>query len=47
MVLSEAVGGVKDKIMSLFKTNIIKDYSKLTRFKNLYGREKKSRQLKI
>ena len=31
------VGGVKDKIMSLFKTNTANGYSKLTRVNSVYG----------
>ena len=38
---------VKDKIMSLFKTNLTKDYSKPTRVKNVYGGIKIPRKLKI
>ena len=41
------MSGVKNKIMSLFKKNIINNYSKSTRFKNLYDRGKKNRQLTI
>ena len=40
------MGGVKDKIMSLFKTNTIKNYRKPTRAKNLYVTGKKPRKLK-
>ena len=31
------VWGVKDKIMSLFKTNTTKDYNKAIRVMNVYG----------
>ena len=31
------MGLVKDKIMSLFKANTIKNYSKPTPFNNMYG----------
>ena len=43
----KTIGGVKDKIMSLFKTNTTKDYSKPTRFKNAYRGRKKPRKQKI
>ena len=38
---------VKDKIVSLFKTNLTKDYSKPTRIKNVYGGGKIPTKLKI
>ena len=40
------MGAVKDKIMSLYKTNVIKDYRKPTRIKNMYSDVKKIRKLK-
>ena len=40
------IGGVKDKIMSLFKTGATQDYSKATLVKNAYGGGKKERKLK-
>ena len=40
----KTVGSVKDKIMSLFKTNTTKEYSKSTLAKNVYGGEKKPRK---
>ena len=40
-------GDAKDKIMSLFKTNKTKYYSKPTCAKNVYGGRKKPRKLKI
>ena len=46
-IFEKTVGCVKDKVMSLFKTNTTKDYSKLTRVKNVYGGGKKSRKPKI
>ena len=41
------MGGVKDKIMSLLKTNTTKDYNKPTRVNNVFGGGKKPRKLKI
>ena len=42
----ETVGGVKDKIVSLFKTNTTQNYSKPTRVKNVYKGSKKSEKSK-
>ena len=41
------MGGVKDQIMYLFKTNSTKQYSKPKHAKNVYGIGKKLRKLKI
>ena len=41
------VGGVKDKVMSLFKIISTKDYNKLTHINDLYEGGKKSRKLKM
>ena len=41
------VGGVKGKIISLFKTNTTKNYSELARDNNVFGVCKKPRKLKI
>ena len=41
------MGGVKDKIMSLFKTNTSKDYSKSACVNNVNGGGKKLRKPKI
>ena len=41
------VGGVKGKIISLFKTNATKNYSELARDINVFGVCKKPRKLKI
>ena len=38
------VGGDKNKTMSLFKTNTTKNYSKLTRVKNLFGDQKEPKK---
>ena len=38
------VGGVKDKIMSLSKSNATKNYSKPTRINNVHGDRKKLRK---
>lgn len=35
------VGGVKDKIMILLKTNTTENFSKLTRVNNAFGSQKK------
>ena len=43
----KTVDAVKDKIMSLFKTNAIKDYSKPMNTNNVYGGGKKPRKPKI
>ena len=43
----KTVGGVKDTIISLFKKNIAKDYSKVKCIKNLCGGGKKPRKLKM
>ena len=40
------VGGVKEKILSLFKTSTSKCFKTPTRDKNVYGGEKKPRKLK-
>ena len=40
-------GGVKDKIMHLFKTNAIEEYSKPKRARKVYGGRKKSRKPKV
>ena len=40
------MGVVKDKIMSLFRTNITKDYSKPTCVNNVYGGGKKPKRPK-
>ena len=40
------VGGVNDKIMSLFKTNTSKEFSKTTRVSNVYGGGKQPRKTK-
>ena len=39
------VGGIKDKIMSIFKTNATKDYSKPAQVKNLKNHIIKNRSL--
>ena len=39
-------GNVKDKIISLFKTNTTKDYNKPALEKNVYGGGQKSRKPK-
>ena len=41
---SPTVYGVKEEIMSLFKTNTTKDYSRPTRVNNVYSGGKKSRK---
>ena len=41
------VGGVKGKIISLFKTNTTKNYSELARDNNVFGVCKKPRKIKI
>ena len=41
------MGGVKDKIMSLFKNNSTKDYSQPARVENVYDCGNKPRKLKI
>ena len=41
------MGGVKGKIINLFKINTTKNYSKLTHVNNVYEREKKPRKPKI
>ena len=41
------MGGVKDKTMSLFNTDITKDYSKQMCFNNVYEGGKKPRKPKI
>ena len=41
------VGDVEDKIMSLFKTNTAKDYSKPTHVNHVYEGGKKPRKPKI
>ena len=41
------MGGVKSKIMSFFKTNTTKNYSKATRANNVDGGQKKPRKSKI
>ena len=41
------MGSVKDKIISLFKTNKTENYSKLTRVNNVYRGGKKTRKAKI
>ena len=38
------MGGVKDKIISLSKTNTFENYSKPARVKNTYGGQKKPRK---
>ena len=43
----ETEGGVKGKIMSRFKANTTKDYSKPTSIKNLYDGGKKPTKLKM
>lgn len=43
----KTVGGVQSIIMSPFKTNTTKNYSKPSRVKKLYGGRKKSRKLEI
>ena len=40
------MGGVNDKIMSLFKTNTTKEFSKTTRVSNVYGGGKQRRKTK-
>ena len=40
--IRKVVGGIKDKVVSIFKTNTLKDYGKQT----MYGRSKKVRKLK-
>ena len=40
------VGSVRDKIISLFKTNTIKNYDKPTYVSNVYGDQKKLRKPK-
>ena len=40
------MGGVTDKIMSLFKTNTTKEFGKITRESNVYGGGKQSRKRK-
>ena len=42
----KTVDGVRDKIMSLFKTNTIKNYSKPRRISNMCGGRKKPRKSK-
>ena len=41
------MGGVKGKIMNLFKINTTKSYSKLTHVNSVYERGKKPRKPKI
>ena len=41
------VGGVKEKITSLFKTKTPKDYNKPTPVNNVFRGEKKPRKLNI
>ena len=41
------LGGVRDNILILFKTNTTNDNSKPKRVNNMYGGEKKSRKTKI
>ena len=41
------LGGVRDNILILFKTNTTNDDSKPKRVNNMYGGEKKSRKTKI
>ena len=41
------MGGVKEKLMSLFKTTTSKDYNKPTNINNLYGGQMKPRKQKI
>ena len=41
------VGGLRDIIIRHFKINTAKDYNKQTCVKNVCGRGKKSRKLKI
>ena len=41
------VGNVKDKIISLFKTNTTKDYTEPTHVNNVYGGGKKLTKPKI
>ena len=40
------MGGVNDKIMSLFKTKTTKEFSKTTRVSNVYGGGKQPRKTK-
>ena len=44
--LIKTVGGAEGKIMSLFKSNTIKNYRKPTRVKNVYGSGKKTKETK-
>ena len=50
-LIKRTVDGIKDKILkhllSLFKTNITKSYSKPTRARNVYGGQRKPRKTKI
>ena len=46
-LIRKMVGGVKGKIISLFKTNTTKNYSELARDNNVFGVCKKPRKLKI
>ena len=41
------MGDIKDKIMSLLKTNTTKDYSKSTRVNNVHGGGNKPRKLEV
>ena len=40
------MGGLKDRVMSFFKTNTAEDYAKSKCVKDVYGGEKKPRKVK-